>query len=536
MALSESEELELLELEELEKSQSSSPEQAPTYVQGMFKVYKDKPKGLAQKADVALAKTANTGINLLNVPFEAAGEAIAAPIEGRAAIRPTVLGGERPENPISVINKLLRAGGGAVSGIPGGTPLESARSAYNVDRGGLGVAEDTAMGLLMGKVAPAAVAAPIDASIIGATKAAKGAKSAISSVSKKAVRVGLGPTEEAQTILASRPQDVARQTNFQDLGDKFADTANQLSKKIGELDDAAWGTLLGLKAEPKSKLINVLRGVKSQFSGGTKISDADKAAVRQIEKYVSRIQSIKQKGATPGTEQFLDQNQLRDLVQSIRRDATYGLVKNEPVNRAVKAAAKGIDQYLKGENPDYEIAMKPVADATAAMENTIKRFRLERDPNGNYVPTTATISKLSSLPKEKNPEINRLVQDIRKVTGTDFMDEAKLTATKNEFTAGERSRGSARTAAGAGIGMLAESVIPGPPGIATGAGALIGRSMDYYGGPMAKSLIDILGRAKSGVGNVLSAVSPKAGSNYQALIQKLISENPVLLPLLQGNK
>ena len=613
-------------------SEEPTTPEAPTYTQGMFKTYKGKPKGLAQTADVALAKTAKTGIDILNAPFEFAGEAIAGPLEGRMPIRPTVLGGEGATNPFSVVNKLLRAAGGAVSGIPGGTPLESARTAYHAPRGGLGVAEDTAMALLSGKLAPQAVAAPMDAAIMGASKTIKGVKNAVSAVGKKGVRIALGPTEEAQTALLNRPKDMARQTNFQGLSDKLADTTSTLSKKISELDDKAWQTLPVDATVPKAKIISILEDVKKDFigKGGTKVGDSDKGAIKQIDTYIKRIQGIskeimpdegltvamKLRGKTyvgkPGEihvnlvdrvakelkttpdqiyddvnkigdmgfsvgGKFLTRSetkaqlgvknpeaasligqgmiaksgakkpsakdmseishpQLKDIIQSIQKDANYGPNGSDAVNRAVKGVRSRIDQYLKSENPAYGEAMVPVAETTAALTDTVKRFKLDKTSEG-YVPTKVTIDRLKALPKDKTPEIKRTVESLKKVTGTDFADDAILTAYKEQFKAGENTRGSARTAAGAGIGMLAESLVPGPPGIATGAGALMGRSMDYYGGPMAKGILNVLGGAKSGVGNVLSAINAKTqGTPYQSIIQNLVKGNPTLLPLLQGNR
>lgn len=89
---------------------------------------------------------------------------------------PTLFGGQNPENPFSVVNKVLRAGAGAVGGIATGNPLESARAAYHAPRGTTGVVEDTAMGLLLGKISPSVAAAPLDATAIAAQKTLSGAK------------------------------------------------------------------------------------------------------------------------------------------------------------------------------------------------------------------------------------------------------------------------------------------------------------------------------------------------------------------------
>lgn len=255
------------------------------------------------------------------------------------------------------------------------------------------------------------------------------------------------------------------------------------------------------------------------------------------------------KGA--GTSEAIRQSQLKEIIQSVQKDATYGLVKNEPVNRAVKAVRAGIDSYLKGENPTYAEAMKPVKEATAALEDTIKRFNLQKhatNPELGYVPTTTTLTKLKNLIAEKNPEVMRAVEQLKKTTGVDIADEAKLTAIKQMFQAGQKTNGSRRVMAGRAIGgglsALLSLINGGSIGTdiaaAGGGGAIggvIGAGADYYGGPMAKGIIDTLRKANSGVGNVLSAINNKAaGTPLEDVVRRLIAGEPALAPLLAGNQ
>lgn len=486
-----------------------------SYVQGMFKTYKDKPEGVLQNVDAMVGKATGAALNAV----------------GGAA--------DFLNAPISEVNKLLRAGAGAVGGIPGGTPLESARTAYNAPRGIMGPIEDTAMGLLIGKINPALVNAPMDAAVKGASKVASGLSKFTKWTGKKAIRVGFGPTEEAQTVLMNRPHDIARQTNYGDLADKMAETANGLSKKLTELDNQAWDTLSGLKAEPQSKLINILKSVKKDFTGTgkTKIGDADRQAVAQIDGYINRVKAIKQKGSTPGTEQFIDQSQLKDIIQSVQKDARYDLPETDPTNRAVQAVRAKFDAYLKGENPDYEAAMKPVAEATEALKSIRSKFALKHEQGVGLVSSDTTASKLSTIGGDKKPQTDRILEDFKNATGVDFNDEARLTNFKKQFTAGKRSEGSRRTVAGSviggaiggGVGGFAGGGVGAPIGMAIGAGA------DYYGGPMAKGIIDTLIKAKTSTGNVLAAISrPSQGGSYQEIIKNILRQNPSLVPALSA--
>ncbi len=515
---------------------------------GFFKTYPKGAETLPQKADVAAGNAARFGLDVLKAPYDVVGEAMTAPIEGRPMKAPSVLGGDNPADPLATINKLLRAGASALTGIPSGNPMEMARAGYNAPRGAMGPVEDTAMGLLLGKVAPTAITAPADAAAMAVEKAASGAKSLASTVAKKAIRTGLGPTEEAQKIAFNRPEDLARQTDFNGLGTRFADTIASLKDKVSELDNKAWDTLVTLKAEPQAKLVQILKNVKSDFigTGKTKIGDSDRQAAAQIQNYIDRVSAIKQPGATKGTAQFLDQGQVKDIIQSIQKDATYGLVKNEPVNRAVKAARAGLDAYLKTENPSYADAMAPLADATSALENATKHFKLELDPNGNLVPGKTTIANLQSVVKGKNPTLDRTLEQLKNVSGVDFKDEAALTAAKQEFTPGvQRTAGSRRAIIGGGLGGSAGILISKLLGINPSVGAAVGGAagtaaggaVDYYGGAAAQKVIDLLRRTNSGVGNVLQAVNNKAsGTPFQEVVKRLLAGEPALTPILKGNR
>ena len=507
-----------------------------------------KQETFGSKVNKGALGVVKTGLDIINAPFELVGEAIAAPIEQRKAILPTIFGGQGAENPISVVNKLLRAGAGALSGIPSGTPLASARAAYHAPRGILGTVEDTAMGLLLGKMAPEVLTAPADAALAGIAKAASTATKLASGAVKKGIRVALGPSVEAQTLAMNRPQDIARQTDFTGLSEKLAQTTNELSSQLEQLDNHAWDTLLKLKAEPRSKFLNILRGVKQNFvgTGKTKIGDADRKAAAQIESYIQRIKDIKQPGRPANVEQFLDQPQLKNIIQSIQKDANYSLPESDPVNMAVKAARAKIDQYLKGQNPEYEEAMKPVADATAAIKDTVKRFGLEYKTNEGFLPKKATVDALTRATKGKSPELDRTLTQLKNTTGIDFTDEAKLTAAKMEFDPGiQRTAGSRRAVAGgaigAGAGTILSKALGLPPSIGAtvggAAGTGLGLSADYYGGSTAKSILNMLSKGKTGVGNVLAAVNAKTeGTPLQDIIKRMLAGKPALAPLLSGSR
>lgn len=509
------------------------------FSQGFFKTYEGQPDTLPKKLDVAAGGVANFAMNALNAPFEMAAEAIAAPLENRAANAPTVLGGNPKEsNPVAIANKLIRAGAGAISGLPSGTPLESARAAYHADRGTLGTVEDVAGSLLMGRVAPQLATAPLDAAVKGIQAVAKGAGKASRYAGAKAMRVGLGPSEEAISTRLARPGAVKGARPFDELADEFAGTMNNLAKKVDDIDNEAWDSLLKLKAEPRSKIIKVLKDVRLEFkgTGKSKIGDADRGAVAAIDKYIERVQGIRQPGVDPKMDQMLDQRQLREIVQSVRRDAIFGGIQDTPTNLAAKKIQGKLDSLLK-ENGNYAEIMERLAPATRALKEASRKFRLERVPGQGFVPSDTTASKLSTFKEAKKPDTSKLLDSVKRETGVDFKDKVKLANYRAEFEPGERSRGSARTVAGSLLGLALEPFIPGPQGVSTFVGGAAGRSADYYGGAVAGKLIDAISRSGTKTGELLSAMGTGAKrSNLDTLLEMIRRQSPVISSAYQSGQ
>ena len=149
----------------------------------IFKKVKDEPS-FFQKANKALGAGAQIGLDVATAAYEGVGEAMRLPMEGKPLSDfrlPSIIQkwrnrsmqvDEVPADPISQVNKGVRAAAGFVEGLTGFSDagpagLEAAKAQakaeYGADRGGMGVVEDLAGGLLLGKVSPQAANAPITA-------------------------------------------------------------------------------------------------------------------------------------------------------------------------------------------------------------------------------------------------------------------------------------------------------------------------------------------------------------------------------------
>jgi len=481
--------------------------------QQIEKAIKHKPTFFENAPSVAM-KAVQVGLETLSVPLELVGESIRVPVEypkgapaGKGFRAPTLFQRldpsmkteEPPSIGVDVANKLIRAGAAFANEMPNG--VESAKNAalraYQADRGVTGTVEDTAAALLLGKVktptGESVLNLPYQATGNVLKKGTKTVGKGFKKIGQKGLRTLFGPTEKQQSTFFRRPMAVREAKDFDELADEFAGTLNRLSDRVDKLDDAAWDSLLKLKSEPRSKIINVLKKARREFvgSGKTKIGDADRAAVRKIDEYINRVNNIRQKGIKPELDQMLDQHQLREIVQSVRRDAKFGGIVETPTNLAAKKVQGGLNNLLR-ENGNYaEIMDKHLAPATKALKEAASKFRFKTDPRFGYVPTDSTAQKLSSLSRglNKKPETKKTLKILSEETGEDFIDKVNLTAAKEAFSPGDRARGSARTLIGALGGLALEPVIPGH-GYSSLIGAGAGRAADVYGGVVSGKIID----------------------------------------------
>jgi hypothetical protein len=153
-----------------------------------------------------------------------------------------------------------------------------------------------------------------------------------------------------------------------------------------------------------------------------------------------------------------------------------------PQNQALEGIRSQVDGALKSVNPDYEAAMKPVADGTQLLEDLKKQFNLERVAGQGYRATNSTAANLESALRDKSIKSRDLLQALKDATGTDFMQGVADAKTADTFIGG-RPNGSRRTLLGAVTG--------GALGLPV-AGSAAGYAADQYGHGMAGGIVDQL--------------------------------------------
>ncbi len=526
------------ELERREREKSGSIDGKMPEKQGKLERLNNSLPGVRRALEV--------GLEVANAPFEAVGEAGRTAVEfnnpGKDGFRAPAIfqrigwadkTEQPPMSPFELANRLIRAGSGAVAGIPQGRTLELARMAYNADRGTMGTVEDTTAALLLGKLSPQTLAAPIDATTAALAKTASGAKALAKGAGKKAIRVGLGPTEEAISARYHRPGDLKAAKSEADLaldierGHKIVE--NKIKNIETEVDDVL-RTSSDIKegATPKAAILKFVEDARKKI--GMTVTNQEKYTKQILDDIYDNLNQMKTN---------ISEKQLRDVVQKVRDAVTYGSREYGKTDLSLMSVAKKSDSLLK-KNKAYAALMEREAPLMRLKEDVIDNFGLQRGSAGEgFRATDATAIKLKNVLKnEKEVKTQGVLERLKEETGQDYIANVRDRKLAAEFIPGERTRGSARTLSGMLAGGVAESFIPGLPGVPTAVGGAMGRAADYYGGSAAGKIIDLLAAGKTQTGNLLNLATPRAANAtaFQEVIRNMLRGQPVFGPMIKESR
>jgi len=315
------------------------------------------------------------------------------------------------------------------------------------------------------------------------------------------------------------PKAVKTAMNEEQWGNSVVSAQNEMSKQIRKLDESAKGLLSGEQNIPKKSLVELLKVLKQKYVGSSNkaVSAEAKGHLSELENAIQGIGGLNPAPDIPGskklvvgpgnilvekvtppvtgvTSEFISERQLKDVM-----DQYKNITWNDPAGGAKKDVRKAMDAVLKTLNPDYKKAMVPVAQRTKLQAITNKKFALKYDPTTGTYATDATAGKLRpTLLNGKKPESSVILRQLKKFTGIDLPEQARLSLIKKQFTGGA-TQGSRRVNLGAMVGGAVGTGVGAATGspylggvVGTGAGAVGGAVMDKYGGQLTGTLIDIL--------------------------------------------
>ena len=502
----------------------------PEYSQGFFKTYEGKPQGALQNIDVGLGKAANFATQSLSAPFEIAGESIRTAAEGIAGNptefrSPALFRGSNDQNPpaadtFSYANKLIRSGtDGITAPLRGQSITQQAQAEYNRPPNAVDTVSDIATGIGSSLIFPRASNAPMEAVTQGAGKLFSNVMPASKFVGKKVLSSAFGPSEEALSTRFNQPAKLLKARPFQDLGDELANDLNSINKQISDESTKAWDSLLKLKSEPRDKVVNFLNSLKKDLNvkGGGPLGSDNQRAAREIDTFLSGIP--KQKGVSKNQAQFLDQEQLKQIVQAADNQANWANPEPTASERAFRTFRGKLNEYLRNENPQYAEIMDPINKKIEFVDNLSNAFSMEKSVGqGNKLrKKDITAQKFPLFLDEKRSRTREYLGKLKEITGKDYLEESKMTKLSDQFDGG-KANGARRTLAFGGAGALADMLIPGSSGISTSLGMLFGALSDNYGGNIAGSIVDNL--RKYNPEQLATLKTPEAVSAFVNSLQK----------------
>lgn len=469
----------------------------------------EKP-GLLKRADIAAGNVVKTGLDVIAAPFEAVGEALRLPMEGKPMSdfrAPTIVQRLRdnsleaanpPADPFTQINRGIRGATGFIQNVPNGlnAAKQGAKDAYNADRGAMGQVEDVALALTTGKVSPKIVNAPMDALMEGARRAAragkpiaKAFKSAASGAGKRVMSATLGPTVEDIGLRISRNPEIVNAKPFDVLARELPDDVQKFADKVGEMSGTALETLSPSKflmdgAAAKDSLLGAVRIEKTNL--GRSVSDATSQAKKVLDRYAYRLRRL---GNT------VSEQELGKIIRDIDNDIDWSSKDMKPLNDALEGVRTRIDQLLKGQNKAYEAAMLPVAEGTRNLKKIQQIFGVENDVGKGFKAKDVTATKLKGAIKDGRLDSQEALEALKRLTGRDYLREAENAAVAESFVGG-KTQGSRRVNLGAAAGAAVGAALDGWGGAGIGSfvGGMGGAYLDTQGGRIAGSLIDRLVR------------------------------------------
>lgn len=324
----------------------------------------------------------------------------------------------------------------------------------------------------------------------------------ISKIGKKSIASFFGPTEKAVEARFARPNDIINAEPLQNIGEDLAGTISRIEKVVSKQDDEAWNKLFKLKSEPRSQIENIIKGVRNELKitgtgkNATPIGQSQNRAYDFLNNRLKEIQQIKQPGASKGTEQMLDQRQMRELLQSIDNDINWEDQSADILNTSLERIRGKINELIKTSNPEYAGKIEELASSKALLENAKKKFSISKQ-GGEYVSSDTTPSKLKLSIDEKRARTREVLDQIKKEYGDDIAKRVEDRLFNEQFK-GASTTGSRKTVLGGAIGAGVGSIFNSPV-LGYLAGGATGAYMDTQCREIAGGLIDLLNKLPKGV-------------------------------------
>jgi hypothetical protein len=352
----------------------------------------------------------------------------------------------------------------------GGLGLAAGKAAADLLDRGLGIKKPIASYTDAAKETGGDIKAGAEAEAmgLGAGAAINGVGNAVSAVGKRSVSAALGPAVKDLEALAARNTQVRAakplETLARDLPDSVQSLANSvtklrgealdavpqiknaqpldllarrlpqdvgvLSKQVSDLSTAALKTLPdstdAASALPATVLTDEIQAARAEL--GNSISKSAQQARSTLDGYLERAQKLGPR---------ISQYDLGQIVRDMDHDIDWESKDLTPQNQALEHIRTQIDGALKTVNPDYQEAMKPVADGTRLLKKAETLFQVKKAAGSGYAPSNATAAALKGAVNDTRVDSQDVLDALKKVTGRDYLGDVENTLAKQAYLEGK---------------------------------------------------------------------------------------------------
>lgn len=359
----------------------------------------------------------------------------------------------------------------------------------------LGLAKDTAIGGVIGGVAPGAINLAGKALAKGGQYVAKGAKAAGFQALKAFTDTS---PEMAKKLLARTPEQIKGARTREEIAEAAVDAVGALKSKVSQGSSEAFDILENESVKiPKKTFIDAIDNeVKKLKRHGSITAEVDRDISRLED---TRRRTLAQKGDLFSGAQT--KSYIRQLDNAAQETTSAGGFASDDV-QALRNVRREVDGPLKEASPAYREKMSEVAKDVDVLKRADKLFGKDQTVN----------ARLESLNrKNANPFVRSTLQDLDAAGGTKLSEELE-TGSIRDYFAKDTTNGARKTvmgtAVGAGLGALG-----GPFGSALGAGigGMAGAALDKNARPIAEAALRLSQR--------LDPISGKLGRFAKPLLE-----------------
>jgi hypothetical protein len=280
------------------------------------------------------------------------------------------------------------------------------------------------------------------------------------------------------------PEAIRSALSKEAIGSEIAGTAGEIGTASGHLSEGARSLL-----NPNENPLNVqdlqalVSGAKQKYlTDGLAVTSADQTAVKTLDGLYEQMREVAR-----GNNDLVPEDVLRrtiDRLQAATKDSSWGNPEASASQDAMKHFSGQLNEVLRQANLAYGEAMAPSAEAAQLSTKLSDAFSLEKGQ-----PTDTTFTKVGQIGKEGKLEGEDLLNQVKDMTGQDFIDMLQKSKIKEHLEAPGPGGALKTLMAGLGFGVGKMTGVPfGGIG-----GAAIGRysAEAMNGGSIAKQIMDM---------------------------------------------